>query len=120
MRRMSLFTLPVWDRLPKLAPHHFRFASSRAGLFHDMVSLLRVVEYELAGWEINVHIGWPMSSWLDRLAIGVMVFNLIRLPRLFPHFNFEIRYHRHSEGIINGEINSTQESGNRLYSLISI
>jgi hypothetical protein len=96
---------------PKLAPHHFRFASSRAGLFHDMMTLLRVVEYELAGWEINVHIGWPMSSWLDRLAIGVMVFNLIRLPRLFPHFNFEIRYRRQSEGIINGEMNSTKNQG---------
>ena len=105
---VSFYTLRLGSP-PKLAPHHFRFASSRAGLFHDMVSLLRVVEYELAGWEINVHIGWPMSSWLDRLAIGVMVFNLIRLPRLFPHFNFEIRYHRHSEGIINGEMNSTKD-----------
>jgi hypothetical protein len=47
-----------------------------------------------------VHIGWPMSSWLDRLAIGVMVFNLIRLPRLFPQFNFEIRYNRQSEEIV--------------------
>jgi hypothetical protein len=74
-----------------------------------MVSLLRVVEYELAGWEIKVHIGWPMSSWLDRLSIGVMVFNLVRLPRLFPQFNFEIRYNRKSEGIINGEEANTPE-----------
>ena len=103
------FYTPRLGSPPKLAPHHFRFPSSRAGLFHDMVSLLRVVEYELAGWEIKVHIGWPMSSWLDRLAIGVMVFNLIRLPRLFPHFNFEIRYYRQSEGIINGEMNSAKE-----------
>ncbi len=95
------FYTPRLGSPPKLAPHHFRFPSSRAGLFHDMASLLRVVEYELAGWEINVHIGWPMSSWLDRLAIGVMVFNLIRLPRLFPQFNFEILYRRKSEGIIN-------------------
>jgi hypothetical protein len=41
-----------------------------------------------------VHIGWPMSSWLDRLAIGVMTFNLMRLPRLFPQFTFDLRYER--------------------------
>jgi hypothetical protein len=33
-----------------------------------------------------------LSSWLDRLAIGVMVFNLMTLPRKFPQFNFEIGY----------------------------
>jgi len=36
------------------------------------------VEYELA----------------DRLAVGVMVFNLMRLPRLFPRFEFDIKYFR--------------------------
>jgi len=39
-----------------------------------------------------VHFGWPMSSWLDRLSIGVMVFNLMRLPRVFPKFQFVINY----------------------------
>jgi hypothetical protein len=33
-----------------------------------------------------------MSSWLDRQAIGVMVFNMMRLPRLFPHFRFIMSY----------------------------
>ena len=70
-------------------------------LYHRLVALLRVVEYELGDRQITIHLGWPMSSWLDRLAIGVMVFNLIRLPRRFPQFNFEIRYRRKSEGIIN-------------------
>ena len=41
---------------------------------------------------MTVHLGWPMSSWLDRLAIGVMVFNMMRLPRLFPHFRFTMSY----------------------------
>jgi hypothetical protein len=26
------------------------------------------------------------------MSIGVMVFNLIRLPRLFPNFEFDIHY----------------------------
>jgi hypothetical protein len=58
------------------------------------VALLKVVEYELPDREITVHIGWPLSPWLDRLSIGVMVFNLMRLPRLFPQFQFIINYPR--------------------------
>ena len=33
-----------------------------------------------------------MSSWLDRMSIGVMVFYLMRLPRIFPQFRFDIVY----------------------------
>ena len=57
-----------------------------------MVALLRVVEYELGDHQITVHLGWPMSSWLDRMAIGVMIFNMMRLPRLFPNFKFIMSY----------------------------
>jgi hypothetical protein len=88
------FFVPRMGTPLKLAPHHFRFPLSRAGLFSDMVSLLKIVAYELADRKITVQVGWPMSSWLDRLAIGVMVFNLMRLPRLFPQFEFTMRYPR--------------------------
>jgi hypothetical protein len=57
-----------------------------------MVAVLKVVEYEMQEIQITVHFGWPMSSWLDRLSIGVMVFNLMRLPRIFPKFQFVINY----------------------------
>ena len=57
-----------------------------------MIAFLKVVEYELQGRVITVHFGWPMSSWWDRMAIGVMVFNLMKLPGLFPNFNFDIGY----------------------------
>ena len=91
----------------KLAPHHFRFPHSRAGLFHDMVGLLRVLAYELPDRKITVQFGWPMSSWLDRLAVGVMVFNLMRLPRMFPQFDFDMHYFRrpqeHPEAAAAGE-----------------
>jgi amino acid transporter len=79
----------------KLAPNHFRFPLKRARLYHRLVALLKVVEYEMPDRDIHVHFGWPMSSWLDRLAIGVMVFNLMRLPRLFPNFAFYIAYRKH-------------------------
>ena len=77
---------------PKLAANHFRLPLLRLSLYHRLVGLLRVVDYELADRRIVVHLGWPMSSWLDRLAIGVMVFNMMRLPRLFPHFHFVMSY----------------------------
>jgi amino acid transporter len=76
----------------KLGPNHFRIPLLKLSLYHRLVGLLRVVEYELADRQINVHLGWPLSSWLDRFAIGVMVFNMMRLPRLFPRFRFIMSY----------------------------
>jgi amino acid transporter len=78
----------------KTVSNHFRFPLTKISLYHRMVNLLKVVEYELADRKVVVHFGWPLSSWLDRLAVGVMVFNLMRLPRLFPQFEFDIRYFR--------------------------
>jgi hypothetical protein len=51
-----------------------------------------VVEYEMGDRTIVVHFGWPMSSWLDRISVGVMVYNLMKIPRLFPRFYFDIQY----------------------------
>jgi hypothetical protein len=79
---------------PKLGANHFRLPIARSGLYLCLVALLKVVEYELTDRDVAIHFGWPMSSWLDRLAVGVMVFNLMRLPRHFPKFNFVIRYRR--------------------------
>jgi amino acid transporter len=76
----------------KAGANHFRFPIGKTGLYQRMVAFLKVVEYELSDRSITVHFGWPMSSWSDRLAIGVMVFNLMRLPRIFPNFKFDIRY----------------------------
>jgi amino acid transporter len=77
---------------PKLGRNHFRFPLLRLSLYHRLVALLRVVEYELTDRQVTIHLGWPMSSWLDRMAIGVMIFNMMRLPRLFPHFKFIMSY----------------------------
>ena len=79
---------------PKNAPNHFRFPLTKISLYHRIVNLLKVMEYELADHQVMVHFGWPLSSWLDRFAVGVMVFNLMRLPRLFPQFEFDIKYFR--------------------------
>jgi hypothetical protein len=76
----------------KLAPNHFRFAAVKRSVYQHIVALLNVVEYELPHRPIVVHFGWPLSSWIDRLSIGVMVFNIMRLPRQFDRFTFNINY----------------------------
>ena len=92
------FYSPRRGSLPRLAPNHFRFASRSISLYQDIIALLKVLQYELADRHVVVHFGWPMSSWLDRVSIGVMVFNIIRLPKKFPGFDFHIDYSGHSNG----------------------
>ena len=76
----------------KIAPNHFRLPLTKISLYHRIVGILRVIEYEMEDRKIVVHFGWPLSSWLDRLSIGVMVYNLMKLPSLFPQFTFDIHY----------------------------
>jgi hypothetical protein len=76
----------------KLSANHFRFANRGQTLYDGMVEVLYALDYELPDKKITVHFGWPLSSWIDRLAIGVMVFSIMRLPKLFPRFNFVIEY----------------------------
>ena len=58
--------------------------------------MVSFMEYEFGDRQVVVHLGWPLSSWLDRLAIGVMIFNMMRLPRLFPYFRFVMSYTEHT------------------------
>ena len=76
----------------RLAPNHYRFAQTGQTLFDSITELLHVVTYELPHKQLSIHFGWPQSSWLDRLAIGVMVFSIMKLPKMFPEFNFIIEY----------------------------
>ena len=39
-----------------------------------------------------MHFGWPTSSWLDRMATGVFVAALMRLPRALPALRFAMEY----------------------------
>ncbi len=77
----------------KVAPHHFRFPLQASGVYRSIVALLALVQEEFRGQEVHVHLGWPLSAWLDRMATGVFVANLIRLPKLFPGLHFEIEHH---------------------------
>lgn len=77
---------------PKIAPNHFRFPLSQMSLFQEIVGILQLIESEFAGRNVVVNIGWPLSSWLDRLAIGARYINILRLPLRFPGFEFIMRY----------------------------
>ncbi len=77
---------------PKLGPQHFRFPLQSTGVSRSIVAVLTLIQEEFGGQDVHIHLGWPLSSWLDRLATGVFVFNLLKLPRQFPGFDFRIEY----------------------------
>ena len=78
---------PIPDRV---APNHYRFPIQGGSVYRSITAILALLQEELDGREVHVHFGWPTSSWLDRLAVGVFVANLMRLPRLFPKLTFSI------------------------------
>jgi hypothetical protein len=76
----------------RLAPNHYRIVSTGQSLFDSITELLYVLKYELPDKNITIHFGWPLSSWLDRFSTGVMVYAMMRLPRMFPEFAFVVEY----------------------------
>jgi amino acid transporter len=76
----------------KLASNHYRFAYQGKSLFEAITEILYALEYELPHKSITVHLGWPTSSWLDRLSTGVMIFSVIHLVKYFPRLNFKVEY----------------------------
>ncbi len=75
---------------PKLSEDHHRFPMQPGGVYRSITALLALLEEELEGRDVTVHFGWPTSSWIDRMAVGVFVANLMRLPKLFPKLHFAI------------------------------
>ncbi len=94
---ITFYSPRVGGAPPKTVSNHFRFPLTKISLYHRIVNLLKVVEYELSDRHVVVHLGWPLSSWMDRFAIGVMVFNMMRLPRMFPDFEFNMHYSKRPE-----------------------
>jgi hypothetical protein len=56
------------------------------------VQMGKLDHFILDNIKLVIHLGWPMSSWFERLSIGAMIYNLMKLPRLFPNFDFDIEY----------------------------
>lgn len=78
---------------PVNSSHFWITIQKRMNLFDMVIALLKTVEYEVTSLKkVHVHIGWPLSSWFDRMSVGVMIFNIIHLPRKFPRFSFHLDY----------------------------
>jgi amino acid transporter len=75
---------------PKLAENHFRLPVRHMRLHQKITALLTLVGFEMPGYNVTVHFGWPTSNWLDRISVGVQTFQLMKLPMEFPKFNFRI------------------------------
>ncbi|MGE5446168.1 MAG: APC family permease [Ignavibacteriales bacterium] len=78
---------------PKVDENYFRFPIFKAqGVYHSMLAILYTLRADLPEKRFVIHLGWPLSSWFDRLGVGVFTFNLMKFPKLFPEFEFVIEY----------------------------
>ena len=91
---------------PKIEPNYYRFPIQSGSVLRSITAILALIEEELTGRDITVHFGWPTSSWLDRLATGVLVWNLSRLPRKHPKLNFRIEYLPAAAGAAQGSVSA--------------
>lgn len=77
----------------KMNENYFRFPIFKAqGVYHSILAILYTLRADLPEKRFVIHFGWPLSSWIDRLGVGVFTFNLMKLPKLFPEFEFSIEY----------------------------
>ena len=74
----------------RLSPNHYRFPIQGGSVYASIRSILALLEEELSGRAVTVHFGWPTSKWLDRMATGVFVANLLQLPHQYPGLAFVI------------------------------
>jgi len=54
--------------------------------------LLGLLQESFPDKRIVIHIGWPTSSWLERLAMGLRTYHILRLPTIYPKFEFKMEF----------------------------
>jgi hypothetical protein len=88
------FYSPRTDIPEERKPNDFWIALQERTSVLDMIyGVMQIFEYDIPPEKkVHFYFGWPLSSWLDRISIGVMTYRLMRLPRKFPKFNFHIDY----------------------------
>jgi amino acid transporter len=86
------FYLPRTEKPESAVKNHFWISMERRiNLINMIHALLKTIEYEIGTEKkITVHFGWPQSSWMDRLSIGFMIHSLMRMPKDFPSFSFQM------------------------------
>ncbi|MEW6004929.1 MAG: amino acid permease [Stygiobacter sp.] len=96
------FYSPRVDSPTQTQSNYFQIAMvDRLTLIQMISGLLETIQYEIPKdeKEIHLHFGWPLSSWFDRLSIGIMIHNIMRLPNKFPDFNFHIEYFKKKSAV---------------------
>ncbi len=77
----------------KLFKSHFILpVNSFWGIGYSSKKLLEEIYEDHADKPFNIHFGWPLSSWFERMFTGVMVYNILQLPKSFPSWNFLMEY----------------------------
>ncbi len=91
---VSFYTPRLDTPLPFRENHFWIAIERRLNLFDMITGVLKTIEYEIpfSEREIHLHFGWPLSSWLDRLSTGIMIHNIMKLPREFPNYHFHMDY----------------------------
>ncbi len=88
------FYTPRLEKPEADIPNHFWIAiQPRTSLYTMIYGILMTVREDIGNTKnVTIYFGWPMSSWLDRLSISTMIYNITRLPKKFPEFSFNLSY----------------------------
>lgn len=86
------FFSPRKDIPPKLDENHFRIPVKRYNLFNNIQAIVDMLCFEIPDHNITLRFGWPSSNWIDRLSIGFMTFQIMKLPRKYPNLNCKIEH----------------------------
>jgi len=78
----------------KVTSNHFRFPIIGNQVLSNIYAIIELLKYELPDVKFKFHIGWPTSSWIDRLSIGVMVYEIMKLPKNYPEYDFIIHHRK--------------------------
>jgi len=78
----------------KISSNHFRFPIIGNQVLSNIYAIIELLKYELPDVKFKFHIGWPTSSWVDRLSIGVMVYEIMKLPKNYPEYDFIIHHRK--------------------------
>lgn len=97
---VSFYTPRLDTPLPFRENHFWIAIERRLNLFDMITSVLNTIEYEIPSSErdIHLHFGWPLSSWWDRLSTGIMIHNIMKLPRKFPNYHFHMDHLKSDKG----------------------
>ncbi len=90
---ISFYTPRLEEPETAVENHYWLSLQNRMSLIDMIYGLLEMINYEVGHEkEIHVHFGWPLSSWIDRISIGLMIFRLMRIPRHFAMFHYHMDY----------------------------